>query len=149
MTDDRVTELTEGLGVKECPHCHTSEFWVHKDLSYKVNIETETIEEPTAHEHPEDFRITNLRCAKCGKLVTTEQDLAIFKTSLETVLKDELGRDPTETEFMDFWHYLDGDIPQWIRDNMKAWTRARVDEKALAEDNKRLMEERKKSEGTQ
>jgi len=120
MTDPSVLEISEGLGIKKCPKCGGTEFIVHKDNCYRVDVQKEAVTETPACEQPfED--ITSVRCAKCGVQVGTEQDFVIFKTTLKEALQDALEREPTEEEFLAFWDFLDTDIPQWIKDNIDSW----------------------------
>ena len=128
MTDFRVLEIRDDLEISECPKCGSTEIIVHKDLTYRVNVKTETVTEPSAYEDPAPPDITNVRCAKCGTLVGDEQDLVVFGSAIKERLKDELGRDSTEEEFLAFWNYLDTDVPQWLTDNVNSWMRAKAEE---------------------
>jgi len=126
MTDPRILEVKEGLGITECPKCHSKKLIVHRDLAQRIDMEKDEVTPIRSCQHDfskTPYKITNIRCGKCGQLVGGVQDLVIFGSAIHTLLKEELEREPTTEEFLNFWNYLDVDIPQWLRDNIKAFGR--------------------------
>lgn len=66
-----------------------------------------------------------------------EATLALIITVTESDLKDylenSLGRKPTAEQLSEFKSYLRVDVPQWLRDNAKAFMQNLVEEGRLEE----------------
>jgi len=52
----------------------------------------------------------------------------IPESEVKELLTDVLGKKPTRKLLSEFKDYLDIDVPQWLRDNAKAFMRKLVEE---------------------